>query len=376
QAPGGARGHQVDDRLAVVLGQRPDRDHMAQAQYRYPVGDGLDVVQVVRDDEDRDALVPEPADEVEHDPGLGDAQGGRGLVQDDQLGLAQHGPGHRDGLALAAGQRPDRLPDRPDRHHGQVGQRALGLLLHRGLVQHPVPDRLPAQEHVLHDIQVVGQRQVLIHGGDAEGSGVLRGVQLDRLALPEDLALVLRPDARDRLDQRALARAVVADQRRYLPDRDVQVDVHQNAHRTEVLAYADKAQQRLVAVGRRGGGRPGERRLGLVGRYLRLDGGSFGLGRGGLRLDGGGFGRIRRDPWTGLAWVRSRRPARGGGPGVVRARGGHRARLLTLAKLPVIRISRRPCRGPRTDRRRAARPSRTGPRPRSSSCSAWSPTWA
>src|ERR1700749_429272 len=34
QAPGGARGHQVADRLAVVLGQRPDRDHMTQAQYR------------------------------------------------------------------------------------------------------------------------------------------------------------------------------------------------------------------------------------------------------------------------------------------------------------------------------------------------------
>src|SRR6516165_12373957 len=87
EAPGGTRGHQVDDRLAVVLAQRPDRDHLAQAEHRHPVGHGLDVVQVVRDDDDRDALVPEPADEVEHDPGLGDAQGGRGLVHDDQLGL-------------------------------------------------------------------------------------------------------------------------------------------------------------------------------------------------------------------------------------------------------------------------------------------------
>src|SRR5437588_7402605 len=82
EAPGGARGHQVDDRLGVVLGQRPDRDHLAQAQHGHPVGDGLDVVQVVRDDEDRDALVPEPADEVEHDPGLRDAQDGRWRVQE------------------------------------------------------------------------------------------------------------------------------------------------------------------------------------------------------------------------------------------------------------------------------------------------------
>src|SRR5262249_50107415 len=75
QAPGGARGHQVDDRLAVVLGQRADRDHLAQAQHGHPVGHGLDVVQVVRDDDDRDALGLQPADEVEYDLGLGDAQG-------------------------------------------------------------------------------------------------------------------------------------------------------------------------------------------------------------------------------------------------------------------------------------------------------------
>src|SRR6476646_7917684 len=38
EAPGGARGHQFDDRLVVVLVQRPDRDHLAQTQYRHPVG--------------------------------------------------------------------------------------------------------------------------------------------------------------------------------------------------------------------------------------------------------------------------------------------------------------------------------------------------
>src|SRR3954447_6207407 len=74
--PGGARGHQLDDRLGVVLGQRPDRDELAQAQHRHPVGHGHHVVQVVRDDDDRDVLALQPADEVEYDAGLGDAQGG------------------------------------------------------------------------------------------------------------------------------------------------------------------------------------------------------------------------------------------------------------------------------------------------------------
>jgi hypothetical protein len=248
EAPGGARGHQFDDRLGVVLSQRPDRDELAQAQHGHPVGHGLDVGQIVRDDDDRDALALEPADEVEHDAGLGDAQGGRGLVHDDQSRLPQHGPGHRDSLTLAAGQRADRLPDRADRDHGQVGQGTLGLFLHRGLVQRPVPDRLPAEEHVLHDVQVVGQREVLVHGGDAEVGGVLGRVEPDRPALPENLSLILRPDARDRLDQRALARPVVTDKRRHLAQGNVQVDVGEGPHRAEVLAYAGQAQQRLIAV--------------------------------------------------------------------------------------------------------------------------------
>src|SRR5215470_15742508 len=81
------------------------------------------------------------------------------------------------------------LPDRADRHHRQVGQGALGCDLHRGLVQHPVPERLPAEEHVLHDVEVVGQRQVLVDGGDAQIGGILRRVKADRVALPENRAV-------------------------------------------------------------------------------------------------------------------------------------------------------------------------------------------
>ena len=50
----------------VELGQRPDRGQPAKAQHRDPVGHLEDVAQVVRDDEHRDALALQPADEVEH----------------------------------------------------------------------------------------------------------------------------------------------------------------------------------------------------------------------------------------------------------------------------------------------------------------------
>src|SRR3984885_2372890 len=191
----GTGGHQVDDGLGVVLRGRPVRDQTAQAQHGDPVRDRLDVVQVVRNDDHRDVLALQPFDQVEHDAGLGHAEGRGRLVQDHQLSLAHHGPGHRDRLPLAAGQRADRLADRADRHHRQIGQRLLGGLLHPDLVQLEVLDLLAAEKHVRHDVQIVAQGQVLVDGGDAEIAGILRGVQVDLAALPEDLAVVLLIDA-------------------------------------------------------------------------------------------------------------------------------------------------------------------------------------
>ncbi len=69
--------------------------------------------------------------------------------------------------------------------------------------------------------------------------------------------MVLRPDARDDLDQRALARPVITHKRGHLADRNVQVDAEQRADRTEVLANVDQSQQRLVALAGRGAASPG-----------------------------------------------------------------------------------------------------------------------
>ena len=49
---------------------------------------------------------------------------------------------------------------------------------------------LAAEEHVLDDVEVVGQGQVLVDGLDPERGRVLRDADVDRPALPEDLALV------------------------------------------------------------------------------------------------------------------------------------------------------------------------------------------
>ena len=58
------------------------RDVLAEAQDRDAVGDLEDVVQVVRDEHDREALLGEPAHEVEHLARLRDAERGGRLVED------------------------------------------------------------------------------------------------------------------------------------------------------------------------------------------------------------------------------------------------------------------------------------------------------
>ena len=66
---------------------------------------GEHVDQVVADDDDGQALLPQAVDEVEHLPGLGHAQRRRRLVEEHHLRVAHRGPGHGDRLPLAAGQR-------------------------------------------------------------------------------------------------------------------------------------------------------------------------------------------------------------------------------------------------------------------------------
>ena len=129
--PGAAGGDQLDD-LPVVDGLGVHlRGHLPEVQARDVVGHLEDVVHVVGDQDDREAVVGEPADQVEHLLGLGDAQRRGRLVEDDELGVPQHRARDRHGLPLTAGQARDLLAQRPQRPHREAAQRVAGALLHR-----------------------------------------------------------------------------------------------------------------------------------------------------------------------------------------------------------------------------------------------------
>ena len=182
---------------------------------------------------------------------LGDAERGRRLVEDDDAGVPHHRASDRDRLTLAARQARDRLTDRADRRHAKALQRLGRPGLHRRLLEAPetVVD-LAAEVHVLHDVEVVAQREVLVDDLDPEPGGVLRPVDRDLLAVEVDLAGVERVDAGDALDQRRLAGAVVADERHDLARAHLEVDVDERLDRAEALRDAARLERR-----RRRGGR-------------------------------------------------------------------------------------------------------------------------
>ena len=102
---------------------------------------------------------------------------------------------------------------------------------------------LPAEEHVLDDVEVVAEREVLVDDLDAERGGVAGAVDGDRLAVEAELARVDGVDAADALDQGGLAGAVVADQRGDLAGVGGEVDVVQDLHRAEALVDPAQLEQ-------------------------------------------------------------------------------------------------------------------------------------
>ena len=120
----------------------------------------------------------------------------------------------------------------------EVGQRLSCRQLHGAFVEQAVTNAFVPEEHVLDDVEVVAQREVLVDRGDAERLGVLGIVDVRRCALPEDLALRRLPQAGDGLDRDRLAGAVVARQRGDLPGRNGEIHFGQGLNCAEHLAHA------------------------------------------------------------------------------------------------------------------------------------------
>ena len=115
--------------------------------------------------------------------------------------------------------------------------------LHRVLVEQAVAQTLPAEEHVLDDVQVVGQRQILVDGLDPQRGGVPGAPDVDRSPLEVDLTMVRLVHAGDAAGEHRLPGAVVPAEAGHLARGQVQVHPVERLHRPEVLVDAPQLQQ-------------------------------------------------------------------------------------------------------------------------------------
>ena len=107
----------------------------------------------------------------------------------------------------------------------------------------PLEQLLAAEEEVGDDVEVVREREILVHGGDAELRRVLGGANGDRDPVHRDLTVVGRVDAGDDLHQRRLAGSVVADEPDDLAGVDLEVHAVERLDGAEALADVLEGEQ-------------------------------------------------------------------------------------------------------------------------------------
>ena len=171
----------ADDLLGRGAGQPAIPDHPSSSQHPDAVDQAEDLLQIVADDQHREAPVAQSGDDLFDGARLGRTERGRRLVHDDDL----RSPGGRasdgDGLALTAGQVRGR---RVDGRHGaaEAGEHRLRLGRHASLVENierpGATQQLAAEVDVGPDRHIAGQRQVLIDRLDTSRSRFGRGGEM------------------------------------------------------------------------------------------------------------------------------------------------------------------------------------------------------
>src|SRR6266545_1750625 len=233
---------------------------LAVLQQVDPVAHLEDLRVVVRDDDDRH--VPaflEVADQIEDERALLGPHRGERLVQQQDLGIRVDRAGHGDGLPLAAGQLGHLRVDGLD-PYAHVVEVLPGALAHDAVVEQRPAHDLAVEEHVVVDGQLVDQREVLVDRVDAEGPGVVHGLEGHLLAVDEEPPRIRLLEPAEDLHQRRLAGAVVADEAEHFALSQVNRHVAERLDRTEALGDVLGAEYVVVrralhgAAGSAGGG--------------------------------------------------------------------------------------------------------------------------
>ena len=171
-------------------------DHLAPAHHGDRIGQVHDLAQLVGDDDDRLALVPQRPEDAEQVVGLLRGQDPGRLVQDQDVGAAIERLEDFDALLKADGQVAD---DGVDIHLQRVFMlQPLQLLAGAAEAGGQRGAALGPEQHVFHHGEGVHQHEMLVDHADAGGDGVAGGADVGRLAVDFARSRCRRADSRRR----------------------------------------------------------------------------------------------------------------------------------------------------------------------------------
>ena len=217
--------------LRVAVG-----DDLAAAQDGRGIAERDDLMQLVRDIEDRAAARGETLQRLEQLLDLLGRQHRGRLVHDEQARVQEKRAHDLDALAFADAQCRDDAAGIELEMVGVQNPVELGEELARGEA------RVEAERDVFQYRHRLEQREVLEHHADAEAARGARIGDSRGRAVEDDLPLVGREDAVDHLDEGGFAGAVFPEQGVNLARLDAQVDVVVRAHAGKGFADADEPQ--------------------------------------------------------------------------------------------------------------------------------------
>ena len=237
----------------VGLGHVLVGDDGAVAQHGDVVADAAELVELVRDVDDRDVVTPQVAHDTEEHVDLVVGQGRGRLVHDQDAHLLQQHARDLDELLLADGQvtdeevRVDVLTE-PAEHL----LRAYPL---SGVVDEPsAVAKLATGEQVLGDRHVRKEAELLVDDPDTKTHGVAGAGDRDGLTLEVDLTRAGLFGAGEDLHQGRLAGAILPDQDVDLAAERLERHVLECTHAPVALGDVNRTQDDVVRGGRADGG--------------------------------------------------------------------------------------------------------------------------
>ncbi len=238
-----APDHLGDEPLARHVGQRfVRRDLAAVAKDRARIAQPVDLVHPVRDVDQRAALRTQVVDQLEQHFRLAMRQRARRFVERDHARVAHQRLADLDHLPLRDRQPPEpRIGIEIDAHLGEP----LAHVTLRLAFPHPAERvRQAAEQQVFRDRQVGHVLQFLVNHRDAGRDRRGRIRELHGLAVDQHAARIGLIFAAENLQQRRLARAVLAHQAMHLARMHVERNAVECAHAGKHLADIVKTQCR------------------------------------------------------------------------------------------------------------------------------------